>query len=685
MRARLRANRQVYLPYQLGFVLFVCSLGILYAGFVGTPQSTDEADRRLTEGKSNSNGATTSRGADDPSTFVEWCLTCDNGGFILYVLGILYMFIALAIVCDEYFVPSLEVITEKLGWSDDMAGATFMAAGGSAPELATSTIGTFSQPPSAVGFGTIVGSAVFNVLFVIGMCAVFSKEVLSLTWWPLARDASYYTLSLIVLAVLFRGGPKGENVIEVWESLILLGLYFGYVFLMSNNEVLHRWVVARTEGDAKVVPKGNESGQTPADGQDALRRISACSPDYEKLNSNKKISPFLAPTTFRAGVLQLLITEASMMDRVSSLMVGAIAGDVDFTFDQIDENGNGTIDESELVQLFIGLGLNPTKEEVRAAAEEIDTSHDGIITKDEFKAWYNKSEMKIEADMRKVFEKIDEERTNCIERHNLKNLMAQFDHDISDADVKAMWEEAIAYERSDDKSKLSFEAFAKWYQSTVLWKKRAEEGGDNNDDSGLSLEWPQGTKQQALFILLLPLAASLHYTIPDVRVETKKHLFIVSFFLSILWIGAFSFLMVEWATVLCLASGIPIEVMGLTILAAGTSIPDLLTSVIVARQGLGDMAVSSSIGSNIFDVLVGLPLPWFLRSITDGFNPVAVKADTLFFSIIVLLGMLLIVILTIKAYGWRMTKGLGYSMFVLYVVFVVQDLLRQYKVFSVSF
>ena len=45
--------------------------------------------------------------------------------------------------------------------------------------------------------------------------------------------------------------------------------------------------------------------------------------------------------------------------------------------------------------------------------------------------------------------------------------------------------------------------------------------------------------------------------------------------------------------------------MGLTILAAGTSIPDLITSVIVARKGLGDMAVSSSVGSNIFDITIG--------------------------------------------------------------------------------
>ena len=72
-----------------------------------------------------------------------------------------------------------------------------------------------------------------------------------------------------------------------------------------------------------------------------------------------------------------------------------------------------------------------------------------------------------------------------------------------------------------------------------------------------------------------------------------------------MWIAAFSYLMVWWATVTGDTVGIPPEVMGLTFLAAGTSIPDLITSVIVARKGFGDMAVSSSVGSNIFDVTVG--------------------------------------------------------------------------------
>lgn len=139
------------------------------------------------------------------------------------------MFVALAIVCDEFFVPSLDVIIEKLGITDDVAGATFMAAGGSAPELFTSVIGVFVSFDD-VGIGTIVGSAVFNILFVIGMCALFSKTVLSLTWWPLFRDCSFYSISLLVLIYFFR-----DNRIFWWEALILFTIYIAYVAFMKWN------------------------------------------------------------------------------------------------------------------------------------------------------------------------------------------------------------------------------------------------------------------------------------------------------------------------------------------------------------------------------------------------------------------------------------------------------------------
>lgn len=66
-------------------------------------------------------------------------------------------FSAVAIVCDDFFVPTLEGISEKLELSEDVAGATFMAAGSSAPELFSSIAGVALN--SDVGVGTITGWA----------------------------------------------------------------------------------------------------------------------------------------------------------------------------------------------------------------------------------------------------------------------------------------------------------------------------------------------------------------------------------------------------------------------------------------------------------------------------------------------------------------------------------------------
>ena len=147
------------------------------------------------------------------------------------------------------------------------------------------------------------------------------------------------------------------------------------------------------------------------------------------------------------------------------------------------------------------------------------------------------------------------------------------------------------------------------------------------------------------------------------------------FVVSILWIGIFSYFMVEWATVVGDTLGIPSVVMGLTFLAAGTSVPDLLSSVIVARQGHGDMAVSSSVGSNIFDVLFGLPVPWLCYAIYHD-EPVLVCAGNLAISIMVLIGMICLVVGMINYNKWRLTKSMGNAMFVSYGFFVAQDLIR---------
>jgi len=150
-------------------------------------------------------------------------------GCLLHVIGVLYMLMGLNTVCDVYFAGSIDKLVDAWQMTADVAGATFMAAGGSAPELFTSLIGA-TIAMNDVGFGTIVGSAVFNVLFVIGLCGYVAKGNIDLTWWPLFRDCTYYICSLAVLAAF-----TADQVIKVWEAVILFSLYLGYIVIMFFN------------------------------------------------------------------------------------------------------------------------------------------------------------------------------------------------------------------------------------------------------------------------------------------------------------------------------------------------------------------------------------------------------------------------------------------------------------------
>lgn len=222
-------------------------------------------------------------------------------------------------------------------------------------------------------------------------------------------------------------------------------------------------------------------------------------------------------------------------------------------------------------------------------------------------------------------------------------------------------------------------------------KKATMTATDGDDGEDGHIEWPNTDSGLGIVasIIAAPMMIMFLLTIPDVRntdpdarhwflggcIKNEENVWWVAFFMSIAWIIVYSYGMVWWTTVIGLAWGIPSEVMALTFLAGGTSIPDLLTSVAVARKGHGDMAVSSSIGSNIFDVAFGLPVPWLIYAALV--EPVGVGSDSLFLSVGLLLAMLGLVVILIIAFKWVMTKGLGVFMFLLYGAFIAQDLARR--------
>ncbi|NWY96659.1 NCKX1 protein, partial [Loxia curvirostra] len=537
-----------------------------------------------------------------------------QGWVVLHIFGMMYVFVALAIVCDEYFVPALGVITEKLQISEDVAGATFMAAGGSAPELFTSLIGVFISH-SNVGIGTIVGSAVFNILFVIGTCALFSRQILHLTWWPLFRDITFYIVDLLMLILFFL-----DSVIDWWESLLLLTAYATYVFTMKHNVFLEQWVKQELKKKLNAVQAASaEHMQKTSRG--VVDDGTTKPPDVRKLQPGPALqrgssSASLHNSQMRGTIVQLMIhtldplAEAKFKDRVDTLSNLAKA-------------------KAETLQ---GQGSQPAFLLI-AFAEEGKKAPSSV----------------------QVTPASDPEPSK----------------DTQKADVPQDGQAPpSSSDTSDDSSSESQE------------DSDGDSTEDDENDEPLSLEWPESRIKQAIYLFLFPIVFPLWSTLPDVRNSESKKFFVITFFGSILWIAAFSYLMVWWAHQVGETIGISEEIMGLTILAAGTSIPDLITSVIVARKGLGDMAVSSSVGSNIFDITVGLPVPWFLFSIFNGLSPVAVSSNGLFCAIVLLFLMLLFVILSIAVCKWKMNKLLGLTMFALYFVFLIISVMLEDKIIS---
>ncbi|XP_020800490.1 sodium/potassium/calcium exchanger Nckx30C isoform X1 [Drosophila serrata] len=602
-----------------------------------------ERDQELQPGSSDEDNAANQRGINDThndnSTTTKTPLfpkdlftkeQLENGAVILHIIGVIYMFVALAIVCDEFFVPSLDVIIEKLGITDDVAGATFMAAGGSAPELFTSVIGVFVSFDD-VGIGTIVGSAVFNILFVIGMCALFSKTVLSLTWWPLFRDCSFYSISLLVLIYFFR-----DNRIFWWEALILFTIYIAYVTFMKWNVQVETCVkkmitknkVTRVRSTDQLMPAGNaanssETSMATQPGGSVTSRAASETRSGPPGSSNAGATGNSSGGGGTSGSTQ---TGAKFRHGLLQLMI--------HTIDPLhDDDVPGKVDE-KATQLHAIASLKVLLDATKPQRGGATTSAANHV-------------------------KINLKETTIGDRPN-GNIDTTLDSPSLSGRRPSWIEQRVKIQ-------------------TRKFSIKAPEIEDEPEP--LSMAWPDTARKRLTYVLVAPLLVPMWLTLPDTRTPRGKRFFPVTFIGSIVWIAAFSYLMVWWANVAGDTARIPPEVMGLTFLAAGTSIPDLITSVIVARKGFGDMAVSSSVGSNIFDVTVGLPIPWLLYGIIYG-APVEVNSVGMVCSITILFMMLVFVVLSIACFRWRMNKGLGFTMFLLYFVFVAVSLMFEYDLIT---
>ncbi len=124
---------------------------------------------------------------------------------------------------------------------------------------------------------------------------------------------------------------------------------------------------------------------------------------------------------------------------------------------------------------------------------------------------------------------------------------------------------------------------------------------------------------------------------------------------------------VESATIIAKSWGVGEDVIGLTVVALGTSLPELITSVVAAKKGNSDIALGNIVGSNIFNLL-------FILGTTLLISPISVNFTSLIDQLVMLAVSAYLAVTAIT--GKKLSRIEGASYLVLYVGYAVYLFLR---------
>ena len=152
-----------------------------------------------------------------------------------WVKSILFVIIGVAAIIGggQLVVNSAKTIAMALGMSETLVGLTVVAIGTSLPELVTSIVAA-KKGNSGIAMGNVIGSNIFNILFILGMAGIIK---------PMTADAAFFIdtgilLAASVLMLLFAYTKRKTNRVEGIISVLLYIAYTAYIIMRAY----HIWI-----------------------------------------------------------------------------------------------------------------------------------------------------------------------------------------------------------------------------------------------------------------------------------------------------------------------------------------------------------------------------------------------------------------------------------------------------------
>ena len=157
----------------------------------------------------------------------------------------------------------------------------------------------------------------------------------------------------------------------------------------------------------------------------------------------------------------------------------------------------------------------------------------------------------------------------------------------------------------------------------------------------------------------------------EFKIKSEKYAWFIIFGMMLLMGGA-SHILVESSIQLGEMAGIDAVIMGFVVIAAGTSVPDTVLSVISARDGNYDAAISNVFGSNIFDICICLSFPILISlGLSGNPTPILLSHMELIWSLI---GATLIAFYFFRSGDYTLSKPESVMMGAVYILIIIISL-----------
>ena len=154
------------------------------------------------------------------------------------ILNVVMIVVGLAAIIfgGDLVVDNAVIIADELGMSEALIGLTIVAVGTSLPELVTSVVASIKKE-NDIAVGNVIGSNLFNILFIIGLSSTIKPLSISETMGFGMNKALFDLIILILSGVLTLLIAKLSKNMKKWQGVIFFSLYIAYVVFIILRDV----------------------------------------------------------------------------------------------------------------------------------------------------------------------------------------------------------------------------------------------------------------------------------------------------------------------------------------------------------------------------------------------------------------------------------------------------------------